>query len=114
MKRLIVLVTLMASSVYGADSPTVIGKVKNGAGGEILFTNTTTDSCKNQNARFVYSTSSQGYVQTGCWSLVDNYVFVKWDDDGAVRMYPVEKVELSDWVIADMNKKNNKPAGKQL
>lgn len=97
MKSLILLAALAASFHVNA----VTFEKDNEAGGQIVLTDRPSADCKD-GMKVAYGTSAKGVVLFGCWSLIDNRVWVTMGD--TVRVHDPQSF---------IEKNNNKPIQRQ-
>lgn len=88
MKSLIASVLLFAALQAQAEVIAVSGTK---AGGEIRLTNQQSN-CPSD-SRWFYTTTKEGEVLPGCWSLVDGDVFAAYRD-GSIRLYSLDAFTL--------------------
>jgi len=110
MKRLLGLV-LAAMTTVAAHADTV-ATLRNKAGGVIVLTDVTTDSCRG----FVgaaYSTTSSNRTMWGCWFSDDLMVHIKWSD-GDSTAYSVDVFDINEAVARRLRNRLKGPEGRTL
>jgi len=90
-------------------TPTIIGKIRNRAQGEIVLAS---ESCASDpSSRFAFIRESGGKLSlTGCWQMVDDDIVIRWSD-GDVFMYPIESIEFTqsfnEWYERNKSNRSN-------
>lgn len=93
MRKFIWILVAFCSTAVAQTPPTIIGKIRNRAQGEITFTS---EKCsRDPTMNFAFIRDDGGRLSlSGCWRLVDYNVLVSWSD-GDVYSYPVENVQFT-------------------
>jgi hypothetical protein len=93
MKRMILAMFLIPTTIAAQNMPIIVGTVPNRDNSKITFT-TYQGDCKN-NDRVVYAQADGGKVgMTGCYRIVGEELFVIWSD-GEIYTYPWATLTLS-------------------
>lgn len=101
MKACLLVLTLVASLANAGD----IGRIKNNAGGAIVFT---PEKCANDNGLVAYGYSGKnGDTVFGCFFADNSAIFVKWSEDGSIKRYPFDSITWSPEFLETL-KKNRK------
>lgn len=97
MKKLAVLIGLLAVPVWAEQYPIIIGYLNNKLEGRIIFT-TQKGNCEGK-TNLVYNTKGGGEIAgIGCWYKVDDQLFVTWTLTGDFYSYPVDELIWSrEW-----------------
>jgi len=98
-KTLWVLLCLPATVVTANQRPSVVGVIKNRAGGEIVLTMRFPKVCLDKDMASAYVREDGGKIsETGCWKAEDTSVFVFWSD-GQVFEYDGTSIEFTkEWL----------------
>ena len=100
--KIAALILATLSIVAAAQEATIIGTMRNKGNGLITFTSVK-GSCPD-NQRVVYIRNEGGKVEiTGCFSLVDDQLFVLWKD-GDLYTYPVEAISFTPEFLRNSDK----------
>lgn len=90
MHKLILAVALALSAATA--SAMEVGRIKNSGGGYIVLTDAPCGDGKNRSA-YTYGDNSSS---AGCWAAINKEIFIRWLDDGQIRIYPMDAVRLSE------------------
>lgn len=86
MKYLLLLIYLSCSVVHAAS-----WEKDNNAGGQIVLTDRLGKDCK-ENMKVVYATNKEGEVLFGCWTVIDNRVWIALE--GNVRVHSMDSFRI--------------------
>lgn len=89
MKTLVFLAALAvaSSSTYAASA--AVAEMPNQAGGKIVLTTRKANTCEPTELE-MYSTSPQSNPVFGCWSYLDDRIWVRFANGGGVRVFEPE------------------------
>ncbi len=97
--KLAAIVLALVSAVASAKDVTIIGTLKTQAGGLITFTSVKGSCPDNQLVAYIRSNGGKVAI-TGCFSLVDDQLFVLWSD-GDLYTYPMDNIEWTPEFLED-------------
>jgi len=107
MKRYLLIFIALCGTAVAQEKPNIMGSIPNKGNGQIIFTSV---PCTKDTGNVVYIHDPSGKISlTGCWTLIDTNIFVKWSD-GDIYSYPVGAINFTDAYNEWYNNKN-KPSG---
>jgi hypothetical protein len=98
MKKWIIALALLVGAVNAKEleRPSIVGTIKNRAGGSIVLTMRFPKDCSDKGMAFAYVRDDGGKIsETGCWKAEDTSIYVFWSD-GQVFEYDGLNIEFTE------------------